>query len=214
MRPARLAGVVLVGGRSARMGRDKGRIQVAGVELWRRQLGVLMRAGARPALLSLRPGQRSFGWRGGEIRDAAANAGPLGGVAAALAAAPAPLVAVLAVDLPHMDAAWFRRLGRRCRPGSGAVVRGPLGYEPLAAIYPREAAALCMARLRAGRLSLQSLLSALVRQGRMAVLPMRMGDGARLANWNTREDAGGRDDGGAGWRARPQVAPAKRQSRL
>jgi len=190
VRAGHLSGVVLVGGHSTRMGGDKARMRVAGVELWRRQLGVLGRAGARPALLSLRPGQRSFGWRGGEIRDAAADAGPLGGVAAALAAAPAPLVAVLAVDLPHIDAAWFRRLGRRCRPGSGAVVRGPLGYEPLASIYPREAAALCLARLRAGRLSLQSLLSALVRQGRMAVLPMRTGDAARLANWNTREDAG------------------------
>jgi molybdopterin-guanine dinucleotide biosynthesis protein A len=195
------------------MGGDKARMRVGGVELWRRQLGVLMRAGARPALLSLRPRQRSFGWQG-EVRDPAADAGPLGGVAAALAAAPAPLVAVLAVDLPHIDAAWFRRLGRRCRPGSGAVVRGPKGYEPLAAIYPREAAALCMARLRAGRLSLQSLLSALVRQGRMAVLPMRMGDGARLANWNTRKDAEYLDDGATGRKARPRVAPARSRSRL
>jgi len=189
VRSARLAGVVLVGGRSARMGRNKARIRLDGVELWRRQLGVLERAGARPVFLSLRPRQRSFGWSGGEIRDAAADAGPLGGLAAALAVAPAPLVAVLAVDLPNIDAAWFRRLRQRCRPGTGAVVRGPKGYEPLAAIYPSEAAALCMARLRAGRFSLQRLVAALVRQGRILALPMRVGDRAMLANWNTGNDA-------------------------
>jgi hypothetical protein len=65
------------------MGRDKARLRVNRVELRRRQLGVLEQAGARPALLALPPRRRSFGWTGGEIGDAAANAGPLGGLAAA-----------------------------------------------------------------------------------------------------------------------------------
>ncbi len=191
MSPGRmdLAGVVLVGGRSTRMGRSKARLKVDGVELWRRQLDVLARAGARTAVLALRPRQRRFGWRGGEIRDAAA-AGPLGGIAAALASTPAPFLAVLAVDMPHVDAALFRRLRRECRPGIGAVIRGPRGYEPLAAIYPREAAALCHAQVRGGRFSLQTLLAALVRRGRMAELPLRAGDRERLENWNTRRDVG------------------------
>jgi len=214
VRSARLAGVVLVGGRSTRMGRDKARIRVDGVELWRRQLGVLERAGARPAFLSLRPRQRTFGWSGGEIRDTAADAGPLGGLAAALAIAPAPLVAVLAVDLPNIDAAWFRRLRRRCRPGVGAVVRGPKGYEPLAAIYPREAAALCMARLRAGRFSLQHLVAALVRQGCIETLHMRGGDRARLANWNAQKDIGMCWCGEAKWTVRLGKAPKIRHSGL
>jgi len=183
MSPGRmdLAGVVLVGGRSTRMGRSKARLKVDGVELWRRQLDVLARAGARTAVLALRPRQRRFGWRGGEIRDAAA-AGPLGGIA--------PFLGVLAVDMPHVDAALFRRLRRECRPGIGAVIRGPRGYEPLAAIYPREAAALCHAQVRGGRFSLQTLLAALVRRGRMAELPLRAGDRERLENWNTRRDVG------------------------
>jgi molybdopterin-guanine dinucleotide biosynthesis protein A len=172
------------------MGRDKARMRVGGVELWRRQLGVLRLAGARPALLALRPRQRSFGWRGGEIRDAAPDAGPLGGLAAALEACPAPFLAVLAVDLPNIDPAWFGRLRRACRPGIGAVVRGSVGYEPLAAIYPVEAGTQCMAHLRRRRLSLQALLASLVRRGRMAVLPMRPCDRAKLANWNSREDIG------------------------
>jgi molybdopterin-guanine dinucleotide biosynthesis protein A len=184
-----LAGVVLVGGRSTRMGISKARLRVDGVELWRRQLRVLARAGARPAVLALRPRQRRFGWRGGEIRDTA-DAGPLGGIDAALAHSPAPFLAVLAVDMPHVDAALFGRLVRVCRPGTGAVIRGPRGYEPLAAIYPREASVLCHAHVRAGRFSLQDLMAALVRRGRMAELPLRAGDRERLANWNTRRDVG------------------------
>jgi molybdopterin-guanine dinucleotide biosynthesis protein A len=174
------------------MGRDKARLRVGRVELWRRQLRVLEEAGARPAILALRPRQRSFGWRGGEVRDAAPDAGPLGGIAAALAACHAPWVAVLAVDMPRVDAAWFRRLRRSCRPGVGAVVRGPRGYEPLAAIYPSDAADLCLERMRARRLSLQALLASLVRQGRMSALAMRGRDRAKLANWNSKGDAGQR----------------------
>lgn len=186
-----LAGAVLVGGRSARMGRDKARLRVGNTPLWRRQLRVLEASGARPALLVLRPRQHSFGWRGGEVRDAAPDAGPLGGLVAALLATPSPWIAVVAVDLPRIDASWFRRLRRACRPGVGAVIQSGKGYEPLAAIYPAEAAALCLARLRQRRLSLQPLVADLVSRGLMVALSARRLDRAALANWNTPEDLRG-----------------------
>lgn len=185
---APLAGVVLAGGRSTRMGRDKARLRIRGTELWRRQIRVLEQAGARPLALALRPRQRSYGWRGGEIRDAAAGTGPMGALAAALSFSKSPWVAVLAVDLPRVDAAWFRRLRRKCQPGVGAVVRGPDGFEPLAAIYPSTARRLCLAHLGKGRLSLQTLLGSLVRRRLMVVLPLRAGDRRRLTNWNTPKD--------------------------
>ena len=185
---APLAGVVLAGGRSTRMGRDKARLRIRGTELWRSQIRVLEQAGARPLALALRPRQRSYGWRGGEIRDAAAGTGPMGALAAALSFSKSPWVAVLAVDLPRVDAAWFRRLRRKCQPGVGAVVRGPDGFEPLAAIYPSTAKRHCFACLEKGRLSLQTLLGSLVRHRMMVVVPLRAGDRPRLANWNTLQD--------------------------
>ena len=187
---ASLAGVVLAGGRSVRMGSDKARLRIRGTELWRRQLRVLEQAGARPLALSLRKRQRSYGWRSGEIRDPTAGAGPMGALAAALSFSESRWVAVLAVDLPRVDAAWFRRLRRKCRPGMGAVVRGPDGFEPLAAIYPSNAGHLCLENLEKGRFSLQILLGALVRRRLMVVQPLRASDRDRLTNWNTPKDLG------------------------
>jgi molybdopterin-guanine dinucleotide biosynthesis protein A len=184
-----LGGVVLVGGRSRRMGRDKAGLSLGGIPLWRRQLGVLERAGARPVLLALRPRQRSFGERGREIRDRQADAGPLGGLHAALSALPsAQWVAVLAVDMPHIDGAWFRWLRALCRPGVGAVVVEPEGYQPLAAIYPASALAVVARRLRGRRLALQGLVAELVRRGQLIALPAPAGERWRAANWNEPAD--------------------------
>jgi molybdopterin-guanine dinucleotide biosynthesis protein A len=153
-----LSGVVLVGGRSTRMGRDKARLAVGGHPLWRHQVRLLESCGARPVLVALRPRQRSLGAPGREIRDRVGGAGPLAGLARGLEASTAAWVAVLAVDLPAMKAAWFRRLQRHCCPGRGAVFLGPHGYEPLAAIYPQSAAGVTARRLRAGHLALQGLV--------------------------------------------------------
>lgn len=188
-----LSGVVLVGGRSRRMGRDKARLLWRGTQLWRRQLHVLERAGARPAQLALRARQHSFGAPGKEIRDQQEDAGPLSGLHAALAASTsAQWVAVLAVDMPHIDPAWFRRLRAHCRPGVGAVVVEPAGYQPLAAIYPRTALPIVARRLRAGQLALQALVSELVRNGQLVALRLPETERWRAANWNEPGDAPGK----------------------
>jgi molybdopterin-guanine dinucleotide biosynthesis protein A len=167
------------------MGRDKARLLWRGTPLWRRQVRVLARAGARPVLLALRPRQRSFGLRGREIRDGQADSGPLSGLCAALAASSsAQRVAVLAVDMPHVDAVWFRRLEARCRPGVGAVMFAAEGFEPLAAIYPRSALAVVVRRLRRGHLALQGLVAELVRRGEMVALRLPPKERWRAANWN------------------------------
>lgn len=190
MSPLRpFSGAVLAGGRSRRMGRDKATLRIGGTPLWRRQVGVLRAAGAAPLFLVRARGQRALatGRRTRLLRDAVADAGPLAGLHAALSASDAAHLAVLAVDLPAMDAAWFTALARRCAPGVGAVARTARGYEPLAAIYPRAALPLITRRLAAGELALQDLLRTLVRGRLMRVRRVRAAD-ARLANWNTPAD--------------------------
>jgi molybdopterin-guanine dinucleotide biosynthesis protein A len=185
MTGAGFSGVVLVGGRSQRMGRDKARLLWDGVPLWRRQRRLLERAGARPVLLALRPYQRSFGERAREIRDRHTDLGPISGLQAALAASAAEWVAVLAVDMPHIDPAWFRRLRARCRPGGvGAVVVEPEGYQPLAAIYPGAALPIVARRIQEGKLSLQGLVAELVRRRRLVPLRLAKSERWRAANWN------------------------------
>ncbi|HVU15418.1 MAG TPA: molybdenum cofactor guanylyltransferase [Candidatus Didemnitutus sp.] len=184
-----LSGVVLVGGRSRRMGRDKARLLWRGQPLWRRQIRILERAGAHPVRLALRARQKSFGESSLEIRDRHPNAGPMSGLQAALeAAAGSEWVAVLAVDMPRIDADWFRRLRARCRPGVGAVRVARNGFEPLAAIYPTAALSVVTRRLRRRKLALQALLAELTDCGLMVPLRLSKADLTKVANWNEPRD--------------------------
>ncbi len=182
-----LTGVVIAGGRSKRMGRDKARLCVDGVALWRRQQRVLAAAGARPMLFALRGGQRRFASGLRVVRDTRSGVGPIAGVHAALRACESEWLAVLAVDLPRVEAAWFEKLGALCRPGRGAVGISRDGFfEPFAAIYPRTALPEIERVVVAeqGSRSLQPVLRELVARGVMKVVRLSAREQAALFNWN------------------------------
>lgn len=198
--PGTLTGAVLAGGQSRRMGQDKARLMLHGEPLWRRQARQLQAAGAtavgivrqreQPAL-ELPPDLRLW-------HDAVIGAGPLAGLHAALSAGETEWLAVLATDMPRIDAGWFRWLHGYCRPGRGAMVQHADGrFEPLAAIYPRAALPEVARRLHAGPLSLQALAEALLAQGRLARVPLPAAESWRVANWNTPAEVG------AGYESKP-----------
>ena len=185
-KPPEFSAVLLAAGRSTRMGRDKALLEIAGVPLWRRQREVLGRAGAAEIFVSARADQA---WAAAEnvVRDAVPDGGPLGGIAAALERAAHPHLAVLAVDLPRMEPAWFAALLADCAPAAGAVGRhgGDGGFfEPLAAVYPRALLPFAAAALARGEFSLQRLLTAAVAQRLMRVREIGPAEAAMLANWN------------------------------
>jgi molybdopterin-guanine dinucleotide biosynthesis protein A len=126
------------------------------------------------------------------LRDSYVEVGPIAGIHATLLATTKPWVAVLAVDMPRIDAEWFERLKALCRRGRGAVARHEDGFEPLAAIYPREALAPAIEQLHARHYSLQKLVAWLVRADRMAVATLTAEERTAVENWNTPEsvDAG------------------------
>lgn len=179
-----LSGAVLAGGASRRMGRDKALLDCSGEPLWRRQVNVLRGSGATPVALVRRRGQPELDEHVRQLHDTVDGAGPLAGLQAALTACPALWLAVLAVDMPKIDPAWFRWLCSFCRPGVGAVARVASGFEPLAAIYPREALATATEQVRLGRCSLQHLVIALVQARRMTALHLPASEAGRIANWN------------------------------
>jgi molybdopterin-guanine dinucleotide biosynthesis protein A len=98
-------GVVLAGGRSSRMGRDKALLSWRGRPLIEHQLDVLRAAGADEVRVSgMRPDYAG-------IADPIAQAGPLGGLAgiAEATAGDADLL-VIPVDMPLLQAGLLRRL--------------------------------------------------------------------------------------------------------
>lgn len=181
-----LTGAVIAGGRSTRMGRDKARLRVDGMELWQRQRRVLAAAGARPVIFALRAGQRRFAPDLVVVRDSRSGVGPIAGVHAALRACESEWLAVLAVDLPRVDAAWLKKLARLCRTGRGAVgISREDFFEPFAAIYPKAALPWFEKHVaNGGSHSLQPLLHELVKRGVMKAVRLSAREQATLFNWN------------------------------
>jgi molybdenum cofactor guanylyltransferase len=177
------------------MGCNKALLACEGLPLWQRQYALLNQVGVSECAVSVGAG---CSWRPEGVPlvvDRCADAGPLGGIEAALSwcqgTSPAAThLIVLAVDLPRITASWFLSLAQICSIGKGAVGQWHDGgyFEPLAAIYPRELAVEVATALQAGDLSLQHLMAAAVHQGRMAVCEIGPADAALFANWNRPED--------------------------
>lgn len=179
--------VLLAGGHSIRMHRDKALLAHGDTVMWRRQRDVLAAAGAAELLLSARPQQAWAATAEGfaaVVPDAVPDSGPLGGIVAGFDRATHAHLAVLAVDLPRMEAAWFAARAADCAPGVGVVGRRDGFFEPLAAIYPRELAPLAREMIEARVLSLQKLLAAAVSSGRIRVHEITADEQAMFANWN------------------------------
>ncbi len=100
--PFDVAGAVLVGGRSRRMGRDKALVEIGGVPMIRRVADVLVANGCRP-VVAIGPADLAAGLEA--VADEHPGQGPLGGILTALhAVAPRPVL-VVACDLPWLDTA-------------------------------------------------------------------------------------------------------------
>jgi len=134
--------VILAGGQSSRMGRDKAWLAVGGQSLLARQVRLLRDAGACEVFISGRAGA-DYGALGCRVlTDRFPGAGPLAGIEVALDAASAPLLLVLAVDMPHMSADVLQQLVGQCTETTGVVPRLAGAIEPLAAVYPKAALSL------------------------------------------------------------------------
>lgn len=186
-----LSAIVLAAGRSTRMGRDKALLEVEGVPLWRRQRDILVTAGATELFLSARP---EWDWAhavtsfSAVLYDAVPDQGPLVGLTAGLERASHPWLAVLAVDLPEMSAAWFRTLATDLRPNVGVVGLRDGHFEPLAAIYPTEFKWLAWEALARGERALQPVLARAVETGVMCGREIRADEAAWFRNWNEVSD--------------------------
>jgi molybdenum cofactor guanylyltransferase len=162
-----ISAALMAGGKSTRMGRDKCLIQINGIPLWQRQLDLLL--AVSPEVFVVAPDRPD--WLPDKVRwipDAVRDKGPIGGLVAVLAEAADNQVLVLAVDMPTMSSAFLKKLADMAVQGSGIVPQIGEGYEPLCAIYPREALAIVKDQLFAKRdYSLQALIRLLIQRGLM-----------------------------------------------
>jgi molybdopterin-guanine dinucleotide biosynthesis protein A len=152
-----LAGVVLCGGRGARMGGiDKASITFERTTLLERALARLD-AVCDPVLIAAGDAPRRVAGRL-SVADTVSGAGPLGGLVAALVASPHRLLAVVAVDLPWIDPHLIRMLAARIGDGDVAVCETARGMEPLHAVYATSMLAAAEAALAGADRSLRRLI--------------------------------------------------------
>ena len=151
--PARLYGLVLVGGESRRMGEPKWALDYAGEPQAHRTVR-LLGAVCERVILSVRPGPRDPGLPAGPVvEDAPGVRGPSAGILAALAAHPEAAFLVAAVDLPLLDAATLAALVAARDPSRVATAfrSSTDGLpEPLCAVWEPAAYGPLLAAARAG----------------------------------------------------------------
>lgn len=133
-----MAGVVLCGGASRRMGTDKALVVRDGRTWLEHAAHRLAEAGADPVLVATGTVGRLGPLAWTEVDDGAfRGCGPLGGIVAALTASPSDRVAVLAVDLVDASPAILLWLASEMRPEDPAII--PLDAsgraQPLHAVY-------------------------------------------------------------------------------
>jgi molybdopterin-guanine dinucleotide biosynthesis protein A len=189
------AAVLLAGGKSSRMGRDKSALLVDGEPLWQRRLAVL-RATEPAELFISGKSDGPYADCGVEIlADEFPDCGPLGGIATALRRCKSDRLLVLAVDMPAMTAKFLRTLldeSQRITMGIIPVVaadgRRRATFEPLAAVYPRAALAIADECLRAGEFKLETFIRKLEAARLANARVAAEKDAALFTNWNAPED--------------------------
>lgn len=169
-----LTGLVLAGGASRRMGADKAVLDVGGRPLVHH---VARRLAAVCVDVLVAPGARRLDdlpWR--QVADHDAGQGPLAGIIGGLAVTPTPLLAVVAVDMPDVDATLLASLADVWDGVAAAVVPVVAGRpQPLHAVYAVRAAVALTAAFSSGQ---RSVLGALERAGAISV---EVDDGADWA---------------------------------
>jgi molybdopterin-guanine dinucleotide biosynthesis protein A len=153
-----LSAVLLAGGESRRMGKDKATIAFRGEPLWKRQIELLRSLRPEKIFVSART---EPSWLPSEtelLLDESPSRGPLSGLTIALERMQTSHLVALAVDMPFMTSEQIQELWSLARVGCGVLPMIGDRAEPLAAIYPREAVSAFAAALARDDFSLQRLV--------------------------------------------------------
>lgn len=188
MRGINLGAVILAGGQSSRMGRDKAWVELEGRPLIRRALETVRNCGITEIFISGRAGTDYSLLGCPVLLDREPGFGPLGGIERALDTTVAPLLLVLAVDLPQMTAGFLRRLASHCEPLTGVIPKLEGRLEPLAAVYPKRCSFIARDCLLKCRLAARDFAQACLRERAVRTFSVLRGDQSCFDNWNSPSD--------------------------
>jgi molybdenum cofactor guanylyltransferase len=152
-----LTGIILAGGKSSRMGREKGLVEFHGKPLIQYGIDLLSRYTDRILISSGNPDYLSFGLE--LVPDDIIGQGPAAGLAASLRHSNTPWNLVIACDLPFLEPELIDRL---LEPSGNHQVVVPVHgdvNEPLAALYHKDLASVFEVAISSGNLALYKILA-------------------------------------------------------
>jgi len=170
------------------MGKDKAWLEVGGQPLITRSLSALRASGIQEVFISGRTGTDYSALRCPVLFDLEPGCGPLGGIERGLATATAPLVLVLAVDLPRITSAFLGKLVEHCDPLTGVVPKLRGALEPLAAIYPKRCDSVARNCLLKFRRAARDFADACLREYAVRTFAVSGTDATCFDNWNSPAD--------------------------
>lgn len=156
-----VAGFVLAGGKSSRMGEDKALLPLNGQFLLQRAVRVVgLATGANAVVIGARRdgfADQAF------VSDDWPEAGPLGGIATALRVTSADWNFIVACDMPYLTNAWLEFLVDRARASAADVVlaENKGGLEPLCGMYHKRSGDPLRAALERGMRKVTEVLQTL-----------------------------------------------------
>lgn len=183
-----LSAVILAGGESRRMGRDKAWVEFGGKPLVQLAVEKAGQLGIREIFISGRAGEDYSALKRPVLFDLEPGFGPMGGIERGLYECATPLLLVLAVDLPRMSTAFLTRMQQSCDRLTGVVPKLNGELEPLAAIYPKRCHKFASAAIAKSQHSARDFASACLRERAVRVLEISRTDAGCFANWNTAAD--------------------------
>jgi molybdenum cofactor guanylyltransferase len=183
-----ISAALLAGGESRRMGTDKADIRFRGKLLWQNQLDLLRQLNPTEIFVSARVDPS---WRPGDVHfvaDTPPSRGPLSGLTASIERMSTSHLLALAIDMPWMSKTYLEFLCAQIESGCGIVPKIGHRAEPLAAIYPQEAATEFRQALTGHDFSLQSLVRDLVAAGKLRHISVTPQDKKLFLNVNSLSD--------------------------
>ena len=174
---------ILAGGKSRRMGTDKGLVKFKGNPMISHIIEILDKLNLKTSIVSSNEEYLKFGKP--VYKDVISNKGPLGGLYTALEYSQAPMVLLLACDMPSINRKGIQSLMTVAEPGKIAIATDRTQISPLFACYPRSLKDKVANALLADELKLQDFIS---KQSHVVLDLNSLGNTEILQNLNTIEE--------------------------
>jgi molybdopterin-guanine dinucleotide biosynthesis protein A len=152
-----LTGIILAGGKSSRMGQEKGLINFRGKPLIQFGIDLLRRYTDRILISSSNSGYSQFGYE--MVPDILYGLGPAAGLATTLTFSETDWNIVLACDLPFLEAELIALMLEKTERNQAVIPVHNGVMEPLAGLYTRELGTNFEEAISSGNFALRKILA-------------------------------------------------------